>query len=229
MKLYDPEDYAHLNVSQEINDLFQYIGRFTPNNIDLDTKLRPFVPDYLPAIGDIDPFLKVPRPDEKSDGLGLVVLDEPSAHQSDPTVLELQLRVVSKQTIGKPVSVGTIMNADRHPKKINTWIQKIEEVHRNKPPATVSYAKPMPDVEQLMQAWPSEFEQLLKTTPLPSADMNMDLATYVRVICALLDIPVYEKLTDSLHLLFTLFSEFKNNSHFQGVAGQTNASMPSLH
>jgi len=115
--------FSQQNVSQEINDLFQYIGRFTPNNIDLDTKLRPFVPDYLPAIGDIDPFLKVcvqsldeacrsalalssqvPRPDEKSDGLGLVVLDEPSAHQSDPTVLELQLRVVSKQTIGKVTS-----------------------------------------------------------------------------------------------------------------------------
>jgi hypothetical protein len=32
--------------------------------------------------------------------IGLKVLGEPSARQSDPNVLELQLRVVSKQSAG---------------------------------------------------------------------------------------------------------------------------------
>ena len=35
--------------------------------------------------------------------------------------------------------------------------------------------------------------------------MNMDIAQYARVVCALLDIPVYDKLTESLHLLFSLY------------------------
>lgn len=40
---------------------------------------------------------QVPRPDGKADGLGLTVLDEPCAKQSDPTVLSLWLSENSKQ------------------------------------------------------------------------------------------------------------------------------------
>lgn len=29
--------------------------------IDLEHKLKPFIPDFIPAVGDIDAFLKVPR------------------------------------------------------------------------------------------------------------------------------------------------------------------------
>ena len=47
----------------------------------------PFLPDYCPSIGDVDPFIKVGRPDAKVDQLGLSVLDEPCVSQSDPTVL----------------------------------------------------------------------------------------------------------------------------------------------
>lgn len=41
--------------------------------------------------------MQVPRPDGKPDNLGLVVLDEPSTKQSDPTVLSLWLTENSKQ------------------------------------------------------------------------------------------------------------------------------------
>ena len=41
------------------------------------------------------------RPDDKAETLGLTVLDEPSAKQSDPSVLELHMRVVSKQSSGR--------------------------------------------------------------------------------------------------------------------------------
>ena len=46
----------------------------------------------------VDHF-KVPRPDGKEHGLGLVLLDEPSSKQSDPHVLNLQMRYTSKQPI----------------------------------------------------------------------------------------------------------------------------------
>jgi hypothetical protein len=38
-----------------------YIFRFQPQDIVLETKLKPFIPEYVPAIGDIDAFLKVFR------------------------------------------------------------------------------------------------------------------------------------------------------------------------
>ena len=33
--------------------------RYTPQKVDLETKFRPFIPDYIPAVGDIDAFIKV--------------------------------------------------------------------------------------------------------------------------------------------------------------------------
>jgi intraflagellar transport protein 46 len=41
---------------------------------DLDTKLKAFVPEYIPAIGEVDAFLKMPRPDSQPEILGLYVL-----------------------------------------------------------------------------------------------------------------------------------------------------------
>ena len=44
------------------------------------------------------------RPDNKPDAqLGKIVLDEPKTKQSDPTVLDLQLRAIAKQPNVKPV------------------------------------------------------------------------------------------------------------------------------
>eukprot|EP00111_Clytia_hemisphaerica_P014999 TCONS_00044144-protein len=69
----------------------------------------------------------------------------------------------------------------------------------------------MPDIESLMQEWPPEFEEILKRTNLPSAELDCDLSEYVDVICSILDIPVYKDRIQSLHVLFTLYSEFKNS------------------
>jgi len=108
-------------VSSEIQDLFDYIGRFKPTDIELETKLKPFIPDFIPAVGEIDAFIKIEPPDGSKDHLGLKTLDEPAAAQSDPTVLDLQLRVVSKQSGLQPMTVRSIENADKNPKKISTW------------------------------------------------------------------------------------------------------------
>ena len=58
-RVYDPRNYDHLQVSGELKELFSYITRYTPQPIELETQLRPFIPEYIPAIGDIDAFLKV--------------------------------------------------------------------------------------------------------------------------------------------------------------------------
>ena len=48
--------------------------------------------------------VQVNRPDGKADPqLGKTVLDEPKTKQSDPTVLDLQLRAIAKQPNVKPV------------------------------------------------------------------------------------------------------------------------------
>jgi len=216
---YDPADYEHLPVSQEIKELFQYITRYTPQTVDLEYKLKPFIPEYIPAVGDIDAFLKVSKPDLKPERLGLQVLDEPCAKQSDPTVLDLQLRSISKATTGKQMVVRSIEDAEHNQKAVDAWIESIGDLHKDKPPQTVMYTKTMPDIEQLMQEWPPEFEEMLKHTSLPTADLDMELNEYVDMICAILDIPVYPGgRVQALHVLFTLYSEFKNSQHFNQLA-----------
>jgi intraflagellar transport protein 46 len=143
------------------------------------------------------------------------VLDEPSSNQSDPSVLELQLKSMSKKLQYGDVAVRSIENASKNPAAIEKWIQNVSELHRTKPPPHVTYKKNMPDSEKLMEAWPEEFEAALKQYPLPSPDLDLSLLEYVKVVCGLLDIPVYENPIESLHLLFTLFSDFRNNPHFQ--------------
>ena len=48
---YQASDYSHLPVSLEIKELFKSIQKYTPTMQDIDTKLRAFVPDFIPAIG----------------------------------------------------------------------------------------------------------------------------------------------------------------------------------
>lgn len=77
-------------MSGEIKELFEYIIRFKPQKIELDTKIRPFVPDFVPAVGEVDSFLKMPKPDGNNEELGITVLDEPALNSEDKTVLELK-------------------------------------------------------------------------------------------------------------------------------------------
>lgn len=215
---YNPNDYKHLNVSNEVKDLFQYITRYKPHEVELDTTLKCFIPEFVPAVGEMDAFIKVPKPDQSRDELGLKVLDEPAAQQSDPTVLELKLRASTKSSFGKDITVRSIENAAKNTPEVDRWIQSIEELHRTKQATEVQYKKNMPDIESLMQEWPPEFEEMLTQVSLPGPQMEMKLEEYARVICAIMDIPVYDNLIESVHLLLSLYLEFKENPHFAGIS-----------
>ncbi|GAA6220014.1 intraflagellar transport protein 46 homolog [Lates japonicus] len=212
---YDPADYANLPVSTEVKELFQYITRYTPQSIDLEHSLKPFIPDFIPAVGDIDAFLKVPRPDGKADGLGLLVLDEPSVKQSDPTVLSLWLSEESKQHGATELKkVTSVASPQSNPRVVDSWVESISALHRSKPPASVQYVRSMPDIDSLMQEWPAELEELLGRLRLPPARLRCSLTQYADAVCALLDIPVYSSRIQSLHLLFSLYLEFRDSQHF---------------
>lgn len=47
----------------------------------------------------------------------------------------------------------------------------INDIHKNKPAASVNYSKRMPEIEALMQEWPPEMEAFLKTMHMPSGDV----------------------------------------------------------
>lgn len=88
----------------------------------------------------------------------------------------------------------------------------------------MNYSKKMPDINDLMDVWPSEIEEMFKRIRMPGPDIDLDLHTYATLACNLMDIPVHQLpsnrgLTESLHLLFDLYSDFKENQHFKPGMG----------
>lgn len=72
--------------------------------------------------------------------------------------------------------------AHEHPKQLEEWVSSIEKLHQSRPTPTVHYSRPMPDIESLMQEWPPEVEDALRTLALPSAQLNCSLEEYVNII-----------------------------------------------
>jgi intraflagellar transport protein 46 len=216
---YNPANFAHLNVPAEVKELFSKIERYTPPQVSIPTKLMPFIPDYHAAVGDLDAFISVPRPDGRDGGLGLTVLDEPAIKQSNPAALTLTLRSLNKAVGAKvadpaPEAVGKV-DPSGNPKQIAEWIASVEAIHKTKPPDSYVYPKIMPEIESLMQVWPAEIEGLLASLKLPSADLDVSLEEYAKICCAVLDIPVHgNAIIPSLHLLFSLYAEFQASQHF---------------
>jgi intraflagellar transport protein 46 len=145
--------------------------------------------------------------------------DEPALNQSDKAKIDLQLINNNKQYRGaKNSKVHAIENAEKNPKQIQSWISSVAEIHKTKQPPSVSYSKQMPDIDSLMQVWPEEVEELFSEVAAPSEEIDLSLADYSKVACNILDIPVHQglpnSLVESLHVMFTLYSAFKESQHF---------------
>jgi intraflagellar transport protein 46 len=105
-----------------------------------------------------------------------VIQDEPSLNQSDQAAIAIRLDNSMKQYRGgKYNKIHAIENADKNPKQIMTWINSVAEIHKNKQPPSVSYSRPMPDIDSLMQVWPAEVEDVLNEIKLPSEDLDVSL------------------------------------------------------
>ena len=216
---YNPSDYANLQVANDVKELFEYIQRYKPQKIDLDTKLKPFIPDYVPAVGEVDAFLKMPKPSGDKEDLGITPLDEPALNAEDKTVLELKYVQTKNVVRATPMNVDSIEGADKKSKEITRWINNVQDLHKTRPPPTVNYTKQMPDFDHLMSEFHPEMENAMRQLSFPGPEIDMHTADYARLVCAMLDIPVHKlannkSIVESLHVLFTLFSEFRQNQHF---------------
>lgn len=73
---YNPSDYMNQNVGPEILNLFKYITNYMPTTTEIETIFRPFIPEYIPTVGEVDAFQKIPPPDGNGEFLGLNQIDE---------------------------------------------------------------------------------------------------------------------------------------------------------
>nr|SVE74500.1 EOG090X0FP3 [Daphnia barbata] len=180
--LYDPVDFNSVNIPFQIRELFHFITKYRPQILEMETKLKPFLPEFIPAVGDPDAFLKIDRPDENMEFLGLTQIDEPSLNQSDPSVLDLRLRSIYKQSSAKK-TVARCVEEGNKIKAIEKWIKDINELHRSKPLPTVNYNKPLPDIDTLLQEWNPDVEEILSEDTILPSNLNCDLLTYIDLAC----------------------------------------------
>mmetsp|Transcript_47476 Transcript_47476/g.34761 ORF Transcript_47476/g.34761 Transcript_47476/m.34761 type:complete len:165 (-) Transcript_47476:79-573(-) len=162
----------------------------------------------------------MPKPDQQKEDLGITVLDEPALNSEDKTVLEMKY-IQSKNVVkAVPMSVESIEQAEKKPKEISRWINSVSDLHKTRPAPTFNYSKAMPDFDKLMDEWPREMEAALREVEFPGPEIDMHTADYARLVCTMLDIPTHKlannkSVIESCHVLFTLYSDFKQNIHFQ--------------
>lgn len=63
-------------------------------------------------------------------------------------------------------------------------------------------------------------ESAFENFVLPREGINLSVNDYAKIICNMMDIPIYnvnteKSVVEALHVLFSLYSEFKENKHFQ--------------
>ena len=128
----DITEFDNLNISDNLRDFFGNIEKYAPKDIELKTKWKIFIPELI--CGDLDAFLKVECKGLIDKDIGLTVLDEPSTHQSDPTIVELQQSALAKQSRAKSeTSVKKINGHENFEKNIDKWIEDLAELSAAKP------------------------------------------------------------------------------------------------
>jgi intraflagellar transport protein 46 len=160
------------------------------------------------------------RPDNLQEELGLSVLYEPTILGIDPSIFSLEFSYKLKSKVPSNFIIKSIENAEKNPLKIQGWIDQISNLHKEKMSSSVSYSKSMPNIETLMQIWPDKMESAFKEIEFPGEGLNMNIENYATIVCNMMDIPVHKlnsnkSVIEALHVLFTLYSEFKENQHFQ--------------
>jgi intraflagellar transport protein 46 len=71
-------------------------------------------------------------------------------------------------------------------------------------------------------------EATLKQVAFPDERVSLSTNNYSKLVCNMLDIPIHDStnskkgIIEGLHVLFTVYSEFKENQHFQGNGKKDN-------
>ncbi len=74
--------------------------------------------------------MQVPRPDGVEDDLGICLLDEPSALQSDPSIIQMRLRAAEPQQSNKVYEPATLPAAGSATRKLEAWIAQMRQLQQ---------------------------------------------------------------------------------------------------
>jgi len=66
------------------------------------------------------------------------VIDEPRVDQTDPYILDMQIRQLSKKKTTSSINIRSIDEPHKNGKQIQKYVSQINELHKNSQAQTVS-------------------------------------------------------------------------------------------
>eukprot|EP00158_Paraphelidium_tribonemae_P007150 Partr_v1_DN28130_c0_g1_i3_m56176 putative intraflagellar transport 46 homolog (Chlamydomonas) len=158
--------------------------------------------------------------------------------------MQMRAKQQSAATVNPEEEVPAISSKSHdYNRALAKWCQSVLDIHGKLNPDRVFYSKRMPSIELLMSEWntPLGFDsrsaedtdevwRQFKRKVMPEGGkmsfggLKIPFGDLAKVACLLVDIPVYasetgatkqsRNLIESLHVLFSLYLEFKNSGHF---------------
>ena len=148
-------------------------------------------------MGEVAAFLKVDKPDDTKEELGLVKLDEPCLNQSKRSYLDLLIRQFYKgKRKNHQQNIHSIENAHKKQKEVAGWVNDVEQVQKKKQAPSVFYSNKMPEIDQLMQVFQ---ENITKDIGMDSGGdaltyqkSDIPLEVLTEALCGVIGIPVHK-------------------------------------
>lgn len=119
-----------------------------------------------------------------------------------------------------PSKVRMYKSSKKNTLAIDRWIETVYNLHRSKPNTSFEYSHPMPSMNQTLSVFPERTRDALAAIKTKNGDrletavdpsLDISLEEYIRIICAILDIPVRDGyLIESLHYLFQAYIQVRS-------------------
>lgn len=214
VSIYDDASHETNHASIEISKHSKLADEYDPVDIELETPYEISPPRYISSVREVDPRIKLPRPDGVPDAVGTTILYEPMvAIQSSTAVVEQHPKNVTNNQSCRAGAARTISNAIKDTDAIDQWVRSIEEKHCMKQRPTkkdanqnkIDYTK-----FQIRRKVADEIQN--GSLYIPSADIDLSVEEYARMLCSLFGIPIHDGcIVQSVHILLGLFVEFESS------------------
>lgn len=153
--------------------------------INLEQVLYPFYPEFQPTLN--HPELMIGIPLENHD-YGLKILNEPG--KQSIVMQRNQVQSVQEQW------------------KIKEWVNQVASPQwKQERQAKFVVGNSYPSTDYLMEKW--------EMPPMEISSLDLNTREMAKLVCAILQVPVYQTIVESLHKVFDVYFGFEQNQMFE--------------
>eukprot|EP00834_Sanchytrium_tribonematis_P000869 NODE_17_length_48642_cov_1.199349.p33 type:complete len:184 gc:universal NODE_17_length_48642_cov_1.199349:753-202(-) len=176
-----------------------FLNQFVPTNIQAELKLRTYIPDYIPSIGEMMD-IKVEPPQK-------ITRKEPTTRPINETVLKFQLKNKLKKNLVES-------HYATNQRELAQYVEDSKHLLSN---SAVVFSQSVPQEEDLMEVWSTSINDILCHGKV-GLEHDLDTQQFTELSLSLIGIPFDASIRskiEGLYILFNVYNEFKNSGHFK--------------